>query len=159
MDATFLIKEQLVRHLHGGEAFMPVDKMLPEIPFKMLGIRPEKMPYSFYEVFYHLWYAQKDILAYCKEKQYTPSAWPKDYWPKVAAPHTQAEWTELQEAYFNDRKEIAALLIHTESDLLMPVRSGTGHTLLREVMLVIEHNAYHTGQLLVILRALGLYKS
>lgn len=159
MDGSRQIREQLVKHLNGGEAFMPVDKMLKEIPFDKLGKRPEKLPYSFYELFYHLWFAQKDIVEYCKAEEYTASAWPADYWPQTKAPDTEAEWMELQQAFFNTRKEMADFLLDPSNDLLKPARPGTGHTLLREVMLVIEHNAYHTGQLLVVLRELGLHKS
>lgn len=152
------IKEQLVKHLKGGEAFMPVDKMLQNITFEKSGERPSNLPYSFYELFYHMWYAQHDILEYCKAENYKKSNWPKDYWPQTKAPDTEARWKELQQAYFDSREELSLLVLDPETDLLQPVNSVTKHTLLREILLVIEHNAYHTGQLLVVLRTLGLYK-
>ncbi len=150
------IKARLVKHLEGGEAFMPVDEMLKKIPFERIGERPGKLPYSFYEIFYHMWYAQKDILEYCKAEEYTASQWPGDYWPEMKMPDTEAEWQELREVFVQNRKELVSHL--ESSDLLQPVRKGTEHNLLREVLLVVEHNAYHTGQLMVILRELGLYK-
>lgn len=156
MDEMRQIKAQLIKHLEGGEAFLPVRDMLKEIPFEKLGEKPGNLPYSFYELFYHIWFAQKDILEYCKAEDYTSHQWPEDYWPEISKPDTEAEWKELQEAFFENRKE---LILHLEgSDLLQPVRPGTDHSLLREILLVIEHNAYHTGQLLVVLRELGLHK-
>lgn len=151
------IKEQLVKHLVGGEAFMPVQKMLDKIPFEKLGEKPSNLPYSFYSLFYHMWYAQNDILKYCKAENYKESNWPKDYWPPTDAPDTEAQWKELQEAFFDTREELSAYLLASENDLLKPAKPGTDHTLLREILLVIEHNAYHTGQLLVVLREIGLY--
>ncbi len=156
MDDT-PIREQLVKHLNGGEAFLPVDKMLENIPFEKTGVRPEHLPYSFYELFYHMWFAQKDILNYCKAETYESQSWPNEYWPPVKGPDTEAQWNELKQAFFQNRKELSKYLLDPSNDLLKPVRKGTEHSLLREIMLVIEHNAYHTGQLLVILRSLGLY--
>ena len=63
------IKAQLIKHLEGGEAFMPLKELLNEIPFEKLGERPGNLPYSFFELFYHIWFAQKDILDYCKAEE------------------------------------------------------------------------------------------
>ncbi len=150
------IKAQLIKHLEGGEAFMPLKEMLKEIPYEMLGERPGNLPYSFYELFYHIWFAQKDILDYCKAEEYTSHQWPEDYWPETNKADTEAEWIELQDAYFQNQEELISYL--ETSDLLQPVRKGAEHSLLREILLVIEHNAYHTGQMMVVLRELGLHK-
>lgn len=159
MEGQREIKEQLVKHLNGGEAFMPVDDMLKEITFEKLGEKPANLPYSFFELFYHIWFAQKDILDYCKAEEYKAHNWPDDYWPETSKPDTEAAWKELQQAFFDNRNELIEFLLDPENDLLKPVRPGTEHSLLREVLLVIEHNAYHTGQLLVVLRNLGLHNS
>lgn len=156
MTADQEIKARLVKHLEGGEAFMPIKEMLKKIPYDSLGERPGNLPYSFYEMFYHVWYAQRDILDYCKAEDYKASQWPGDYWPANSKPDTEAEWKELQETFFQDRKELVSHL--ESSELLQPVRPGTEHSLLREILLVVEHNAYHTGQMMIILRELGLYK-
>lgn len=157
MEGQREMKEQLVKHLNGGEAFMPVDEMLKEINIDKIGEKPANLPYSFYELFYHIWFAQKDILDYCKAEDYKPHKWPEDYWPKSSKPDTEAAWKELQQEFFDNRKELTEFLLDPGNDLLQPVRPGTDHTLFREMLLVIEHNAYHTGQLLVVLRNLGLH--
>lgn len=145
-------------HLKGGEAFMPVDEMLKEINFSQLGERPNNLPYSFFELFYHIRYAQKDILDYCSAENYKPHNWPNDYWPKFKAPGSTEEWEQLKNSYFKERQQLSDLVQDTERELLAPVRKGTDHTLLREVLLVIEHTAYHSGQLLIVLRNLGLHQ-
>jgi len=151
------IRNELAKHLEGGEAFMTVEVMLKEMKFEKLGERPNNLPYSFYELFYHIWFTQRDILIYSTSENYKEFKWPKDYWPEKKAPDTEAEWLELQQAYFDNRKELSVFLLNPENDLMKPVRPGTKHSLLREILIVIEHTAYHNGQLLIILRHLGLH--
>ncbi|CAM4253278.1 DinB family protein [Gillisia limnaea] len=159
MVETFEIRKQLSKHLENGAAFMPVEEMLKKIKFDSLGNRPGKLPYSFYELFYHIRFAQKDILEYCTAENYEPDNWPEDYWPEEKVPASQADWEKLKTDYFEERKQLSDFLLNPENDLIAPVREGTKHSLLREILLVIEHTAYHNGQLLIVLRQLGLYSS
>ena len=157
MEKDGAIKKQLLAHLKGGEAFMPVDKMLEEIQFERLGQRPGDLPYSFYELFYHIYFTQKDILKYCTEENYTAVSWPEDYWPEKKEPENRKDWDDLKADYLANREQLTLLILNSSNDLLDPVPSNPEHTLLREVLLVIEHTAYHSGQLLVVLRHLGLH--
>lgn len=159
MVETFEIRKQLSKHLEGGSAFMPVEEMLEKIKFDSLGERPGKLPYSFYELFYHIRLAQKDILEYCSTENYEPHAWPEAYWPEQQAPASLDDWERLKTDYLEERTQLCGFLLNPEHDLLAPVRTGTNHSLLREILLVIEHTAYHNGQLLIVLRQLGLYSS
>lgn len=137
---------------------MPVDEMLKEINYEKLGERPNNLPYSFFELFYHMRFAQKDILDYCSaEKNYKSHNWPDDYWPEMKSPDSPEAWEELKNNYFKEREKFAKLILNPQTDLSSPVREGTEHTFMREALLVIEHTAYHTGQLLVVLRNLGLH--
>lgn len=154
-----IIKNQVVEHLNGGEAFYPIDKMLEEITFKKVSIRPPGLPYSFYELFYHIVYAQKDIIDFCLAEDYSQSDWPKDYWPKNQAPSNNDEWQKLKDGYFNDRKTLSNYIVKEETDLSEIVKHGEAQTLIREILLIIEHSAYHTGQMLVVLRLLDLHKN
>lgn len=156
MDREKLYKTQLKKHLYGGEAFTPVEEILKLIPFEQLGTRPKDLPYSFYEVFYHMWFTQKDILEYCLKPDYSASKWPEDYWPKSKSPKDPQAWNDLKNTFFENRVTLGHLIASAENELAVPVPSNREHTLFREVMLVIEHSAYHTGQLLIILRLLGL---
>lgn len=151
------LKKQLVKHLNGGEAFMPLDEMLKEITFQQLEERPKDLPYSFYELFYHIWYTQKDILKYCTEKDYKTPTWPKDYWPTHQKPQDEEDWKNLVEKFRNDREELTKMILNPEVELTDTVPSNSDHTILREILLVIEHSAYHSGQLLIVLRHLGLH--
>ncbi len=157
MDA--LMKERLIKHLEGGQAFTSITDFIEEITFEKVGVRLNGLPYSFYELFYHITYAQKDILDFCQSKSYKTPNWPDDYWPKNSKPNTEEDWDKLKSEYFEDRKNLADFVNDPNNDLMQPVKNGKDQTLLREILLVIEHSAYHTGQLIIILRLLGLHGS
>ncbi|GAA4319411.1 DinB family protein [Pontixanthobacter gangjinensis] len=150
-------RQQLVKHLEGGQAFASIDSFLDAVPFDMIGLRPSGLPYSFYEVFFHLAYAQKDILEYSMSEDYQESNWPDDYWPDAPEPPGEEVWEDLKSDYFEDRKLLRDFILDENNDLNMPVKNSSEHSLLRELLLVIEHSAYHTGQLLIIQRLLGVY--
>ena len=144
--------------MQGGEAFMPVSKMLEEVKFEQVGKRPEGLPYSFYEIFYHITYAQEDILNFCVSENYKNPNWPNDYWPQNQQPKSKSDWEELQKKYNENLNSLISFLQYETSVLDKPVKNGKeNHTLIRELLLVIEHTAYHTGQLLIVLRLLNLH--
>lgn len=157
MNTDTNFREQLVKHLEGGLAYASIDSFLDSIPFEMLGKRPKGLPYSFYEVFYHIVFAQKDILDYTTSGNYKAHNWPDDYWPDLQEPETEDDWEDLKEAFFEDRRLFRDFILDLQNDLNAPVKNSEEHSLLRELMLIVEHNAYHTGQLLLIQRLLGVY--
>ena len=136
---------------------MPVDDLLEKVKFKKVGERPVGLPYSFYEVFYHMVYAQKDLLDFCTASSYKIPNWPRDYWPPEKTAHSKQDWQALKSDFFEDREALSAFILESDTDLLSTAKHGTKQSVLREIMLVIEHNAYHTGQLVVIARLLGLH--
>ena len=101
-----VVKKQIAIHLDGGKAFMPIQNLITEIPFGKIGIRPHNLPYSIYELFYHIVFAQKDILDYSNSKDYSAANWPKDYWPDNQKPHNEKEWEDLKAQFFQDRESL-----------------------------------------------------
>lgn len=148
------LREQLVNHLKGGNAFSPIEKVVKDVPFEKIGIVPDGLPYSFYQQVYHLWYAQKDIIDYCRNDDYEAGNWPDDYWPENKAPKDEKEWENLIEKLFDERDEFCKYLKDSSNDLFEPFSQNENHNLLREAELIIEHNAYHIGQLYVMKRLL-----
>jgi hypothetical protein len=148
------IRNRLVKHLKGGEAFLPIDSILNKVTYEQLGIVPDGLPYSFYQQFYHIWMAQHDILEYCLNSDYRAPDWPEDYWPNEAGPADEDEWMGLVSSYVSEREKLINFIQDKNNDLLEPVSSNENHKLLREILIVIEHTSYHTGQLMIILRLL-----
>ncbi len=157
MNTEKKLRTQLVKHLEGGEAFMPIDELVDKIPFEQLGVIPDKLPYSFWQQFYHMRMSQYDILEFSRNPDYSSKRWPEDYWPVDPAPASQEEWEDMVDTFYAERNQMADLVSDPGNSLFEPFAHGSGQTLLREALLVIEHTAYHTGQMLLILRLLGLH--
>ena len=155
METQAQIKQRLVKHLKGGQAFSTIDKVLDNMPFDKIGKVPDGLPYSFYQLFYHIRVAQLDILEYSRDDNYKAPDWPDDYWPENSAPADENKWQALIDSYYEERGEFCELLLDQSSDLLKPFESNKDHNLLRQAELIIEHTAYHTGQLYVIYRLVG----
>ncbi|WKN46084.1 DinB family protein [Tunicatimonas pelagia] len=158
LSSSVQLRQQLVKHLEGGEAFVPLDTIVHNIPFDKLGMVPDGLPYSLWQQFYHLRYTQLDILEFCRNPTYASVKWPDNYWPSETKPEDWQQWNRIVNAYFSERSELAELTTNPKNNLMKPLSHGEGQMLLREVLLVIEHTAYHTGQILIILRLLGEYE-
>lgn len=148
------IREQIVQQLEGGHAFLKIEDLLEEVEFEDLGKRPAGLPYSFYEQFFHIRVAQYDLLDYCRNKYYESKKWPEEYWPVEAEPESEEEWEQLKESFFKDRNEMMNLILDESNGLNALVAGSEEHSYLREVLLALQHNAYHTGQLAIIFRLL-----
>ena len=157
MTSETSTREQLVKHLEGGLAYASIDSFLDGVPYELIGERPPGLPYSFYEIFFHIAFAQKDILEYSTSEDYKERNWPVDYWPDSSEPKSEEEWEDLKYEYFEDRKRLKDFILDERNDLSKPILNSEEHSLLREILLVVEHTAYHTGQLLIIQRLLGVY--
>lgn len=149
------LRKQLVSHLKGGQAFSSIDSLIDKISFEKIGVVPDGLPYSFYQQFYHIRIAQLDILDYCRDDNYRAPNWPDDYWPDESAPSGNSEWNTLIQNYFDERDVFCEMIMDSSNDLFEPFEANPDHNLLREAELVIEHTAYHTGQLYIIYRLLN----
>jgi DinB superfamily len=115
------------------------------------------MPHSPWEILEHLRIAQEDILDFCRSPQYEDKKWPDQYWPPTPAPPDAAAWDASVAAFRRDRSAIAKLASDPKIDLAARIPHGTGQTYLREVLLILDHNAYHVGELVAVRRALGAW--
>jgi len=151
------LRRQLIKHIEGGEAFLPLEDILPKIPFEKTGVVPADLPYSLWQIVYHIRFAQKDILEFSRNPEYVAPQWPDDYWPTSVFPENHELWESTVHAYYKERDEFISLIMNPKVDLFEPFGHGEGQTVFREALLVIEHTGYHAGQLVVLLRLLGLY--
>lgn len=147
--------------LDGGQAHATLDDAVKDFPEKLRGVVPEGLPYSGWQILEHLRITQHDILEFSDnaDGSYKELKWPEEYWPKSAAPVNDAEWEKSIAAIKADRKTFDKL-IHDASDeeLTTKFSWGDGQNLLREALLIADHNAYHVGELIVVRRLLGAWK-
>ncbi len=152
---------QLLALLSGGQAHATLAAAVTDFPTALRGVVPAGLPYSAWQVLEHLRIAQRDILDFSAPPAggYQHQKWPDAYWPKAPEPAGAASWDETVAAIETDGKAFEALLTKAGADLYAPFVWGQGQNLLREALLIADHNAYHTGELVVLRRLLGCWKS
>jgi hypothetical protein len=150
------LRKQLIGLLEKSEAHAGFDKAVKGMPVDQMGVRPPGSPHSAWELLEHIRLAQLDILEFSLSAEYAPRKWPDDYWPKSPAPAGAAEWNKSLRSIRKDRDAFIALL--EERDLYKPFPWGDGQTLLREALLIADHNAYHIGEIVLLRRMLGIWK-
>lgn len=148
------ISDLLVKHILGGHAYIKTEEILTRIAYEKTGQKIPGLPYTFWQLFEHLRIAQKDILDFSSTSDYRELKWPDDYWPDNPAPDSPEQWNLSKEQFFTDRNKFTALLASNSDQLLTPFSYGSGQSLLREALLILEHNAYHSGQLVILARLL-----
>jgi hypothetical protein len=158
-DLESELRKQLVALLEGGQAHATFDEAVRDFPAELRGAVPEGLPYSAWQILEHIRLAQRDILDFSAPPSggYHGLKWPEQYWPKESAPPTAHAWDHSIAAIYKDRETFRALLEKPGSDLVKPFRWGTGQNLLREAILIGDHNGYHTGELIVLRRLLGCW--
>ena len=153
------LRRQVSSLLDWQDAHAAFEKVLEGIPAKLRGVAPDRLPYTPWQLLEHLRLTQRDILEFCRNPRYTEPEWPGDYWPKTAAPPSARAWQESITGFLADRDAMKRLALDASVDLFGPIPHGSGQTILRELLLLADHNAYHLGELVVVRRCLGIWGS
>jgi len=152
------LREHLVDLLNGGGAHARFDDAVKDMPEQLRGVKPEGLPHSAWMLLEHLRLAQWDILEFSRNSKYEAPKWPDDYWPKTDAPPSTGAWNKSVHRFRKDLKAMQDLVANPKTDLYARIPWGDGQTILREALLVADHNAYHVGQLVDLRRLLGDWK-
>jgi DinB superfamily len=152
------LREHLLYLLNGGGAHARFDDVVKNWPEDLRGTNPNGLPHSAWMLVDHLRLAQWDILEFSRNSKHTSPEWPKGYWPKTQAPPTTAAWNKSVQQFRKDLKSMQALVANPKTDLYARIPWGDGQTILREALLLADHNAYHLGQLVNVRRLLGAWK-
>lgn len=153
------VREQLQRLLDWEDAHVSFDRAVANIPVKLRGAKPKGFPYSAWQLIEHLRIAQHDILDFCRNAHYKELKWPDEYWPSAAAPPSASAWDKSIREFRKDRKAFQELAVDISIDLAARIPHGNGQTYLREIVLAADHAAYHIGELVLLRRVLGIWKS
>lgn len=156
------LRKELRALLDGGQAHAGFDKAVKEMPAELYGVVPNGMPYSAWQLLEHIRIAQRDILDFCRngDGSYRPLKWPDDYWPHDPQPPSASAWQKSVKQIRDDRAAFDQLMDSVDDkNLIRPFDWGDGQNLLREALLIADHNAYHIGELIVLRRLLGAWKS
>ncbi len=151
------LREHLLALLKGGQAHADFEKAVAGLAPDSQGRRAAGLPHSPWELLEHLRIAQWDILEFSRNPKHESPDWPSGYWPPTPAPPTADAWDKSVARFRADHQAISALIRDQANDLFAPIPGGDGQTLLREALLVADHNAYHIGQLILVRQALGAW--
>jgi hypothetical protein len=159
MMSEALLRDLLARILTWEDAHASFDAAVADVPPDARGRQPDQVPYSPWQLVEHLRIAQHDILDFCRNADYEKLTWPEDYWPASPAPPSDAAWDESISQFRADRLALERLAADTSIDLAARIPHGSGQTYLREILLAADHAAYHVGQLVLVRRLLGVWRS
>ena len=152
------LRDLLARALDWKDAHVTFDDAVAGLRPELRGVRPPGFQHSPWELLEHLRIAQEDILEFCERADYKEKKWPEEYWPPDPAPPSKDAWDKSIAAYRADRKALRKLAKSRDIDLSARIPHGTGQTYVRELVLVIDHGAYHVGQLVLVRKALGAWE-
>ncbi len=157
-DKDRSLRDHLLELLRGGSAHLHLDKALGGLAPDLRGKKAPGLPHTVWQLLEHLRIAQWDILEFSHNKSYTSLDWPAEYWPKTEAPPDPAAWDHSVETLRRELQEMQDLVADPKTDLYAKIPWGDGQTILREALLVADHNAYHLGQIVSVRQALGAWE-
>jgi hypothetical protein len=151
------LREHVLYLLKGGGAHAKFEDVIEGIPPKLRGQKPSGFPHSAWMLLEHMRLAQWDILEFSRNAQHESPEWPGGYWPKSEASPSATIWDASIKSFRADLKAMQDLVANPKTDLFARIPWGDGQTILREAMLIADHNAYHLGQLVDVRRLLGAW--
>jgi len=157
MDQDKALRDHLLYLLRGGGAHLDFDRAVADLPPKLRGARLAGMPHAPWQLVEHMRIAQWDILEFSRNPKHVSPTFPDGYWPREDAPADEAAWQGSIAAFRSDLGAMCDLVADPATNLFARIPHGDGQTILREALLVADHNAYHLGQLIVVRRALGAW--
>ena len=153
------LRRQVVELLDSKHAHADLESAFADIPVKLRGQKAKGAPHTAWQLLEHIRIATWDILEFSRDAKHVSPKWPEGYWPKSDAPPTPAAWNKSLKQVREDLKAMKKLVESEKTDLFKPIPHGTGQTVIREALLIADHNAYHVGQLVLLRRLLGAWKS
>ena len=152
------LRKHLIELLDGGHAHASFDQVIKDFPAKFRGEIHKGLPHSAWQLLEHMRISQSDILDFSRNPKYKGLKWPAEYWPKNAAPDNAVEWEKSIQSFQEGLDAMKKLVTDPKTDLFAKLPWGEGQTVLREAMLLADHNAHHLAQIIDLRRLLGIWK-
>jgi hypothetical protein len=157
MNRDRAVREHLLNLLRGRGAHLDPQAVIADFPEDLRGARPPGLDRTPWQLLEHLRIAQWDILEFSRDPDHLSPTFPEGYWPEFETPSDAGAWERSVESFGRDLEQMQELVGDPQIDLLTPIPHGQGQTVLREALLVADHNAYHLGQLVILRRLLGAW--
>ena len=157
-DPYRAVRQHVIALLEGGHAHVTFRNAVADWPPAVRGVKPAGQPFTAWRVLEHIRISAWDIVEFTKSKQHASPDWPAGYWPPSDAPPDAAAWDKSVSQVEHDVAEMKRLVGDPATDLFARIPHGTGQTLLREALVLADHNSYHLGQLVLLRRLVGAWK-
>jgi hypothetical protein len=157
LTRTDPVRAQLLALLDGHDARMPFDEAVAAFPDEAINAFPPNVAYTPWHLLEHVRLTQLDILDYIVNREYVEPRWPDDYWPARDATATPRQFAATIEGFRADHATLHALVADPATDLLAVIPNTPGHTILREVRVVGDHNSYHIGEFAILRQVMGTW--
>jgi len=148
------LREHVLDLLRGGGAHVKFDEVVNDFPAALINSKAAGVPYTPWQLLEHMRIAQWDIVEFSRSDKHVSPKWPDEYWPDRTKEASEDDWRRSVERFREDLREMEALVEDPSTDLYAPIPHGDGQTILREALLVADHNAYHLCSLVTLRRAL-----
>ncbi len=152
-----LMREQVLALLRGGNAHMPFDEAVADFPLDRINDRAPNVSYSPWQLLEHIRITQEDILEFTRDPDWVSPSWPEGHWPAPDEEADPARWTATINAIRRDLEAMQALVADPANSLTDDLPHAPGYTLLREALLVADHNAYHIGEFAILRQIMGTW--
>lgn len=150
------VREHLLYLLSGGGAHADFDAAMGDWPVQLAGVKVANFPHTAWMLLEHMRIAQWDILEFSRNPRHKSPAWPEGYWPESETPPSEKAWMSSMTEFKKDLRAVQQLVSNLRTDLYAKLPWGDGQTVLREAILVADHNAYHLGQLVMLRKCIGI---
>ncbi|MGA7633308.1 MAG: DinB family protein [Terriglobales bacterium] len=150
------LRKQLVDLLKGGQAHTTFDAAMGDWPLQLAGVKVANFPHTAWMLLEHMRIGQWDILEFSRSPKHVSPKWPEEYWPALEAPTDEKAWKASMATFRKDLRSMTQLVGNSKTDLFGRIPWGDGQTILREALLLADHNAYHLGQLVMLRKSIGI---
>jgi hypothetical protein len=159
MDPDEVLREQLLALLRGGNAHQPFNDAVADFPLEAINTRPPNVTYTPWHLLEHLRIAQWDILEFVRDPKHISPAWPEGYWPAQDAQADEMMWHDTIIRFREDLSGLEQLVKDKSIQLTAPIPHAPQYTVLREVLVASDHNAYHIGEFAILRQIMGTWSA
>ena len=157
MDSDTPVRDQLRELLEGGNAHMTLDEAVANFPREHMNTKPPNVTYTPWHLLEHIRLAQWDILEFIRNPDYVSPSWPEGFWPAEDAQADEVAWEKTIASLRADLQSLLEMVADPTVDLYTAIPHGDGQNILREILVVSDHNAYHLGEFATLRQVMGTW--
>ncbi|HEX9617720.1 MAG TPA: DinB family protein [Anaerolineales bacterium] len=157
MNGEKITREQLLSLLQGGNAHMSFEKAIDRFPIEKINTSPTGIPYTPWRLLEHMRIAQWDILEFIRNPEHISPAWPEGHWPAEGEQADWLRWEKTIVGFQEDHKALERFVSDPDTGLFAPLAHAPGYNILREILVVSDHNSYHLGEFALLRQILNAW--